>query len=75
MSRSNNTDKSNEFWETDTTGQYVIEKIKCIFKSTELHKGSKIKLDYILSELKLLKETLEVIDILTEKQNEKKRTK
>tara|TARA_R110000744_G_scaffold204358_1_gene323174 strand:+ start:870 stop:1079 length:210 start_codon:yes stop_codon:yes gene_type:complete len=67
MSRSDNDDKSLEFWSTSSTGEYVIKKIEFVLDEQEKYKGSKIKLDYLINEIKVIKETLEVIKILTKK--------
>ena len=67
MSRSDNDDKSPEFWTTSSTGEYIIKKIDFLLDKQEKYKGSKVKLDYLMSELKVIRETLEVIKILTKK--------
>tara|TARA_R110001592_G_scaffold51757_2_gene159105 strand:+ start:443 stop:565 length:123 start_codon:yes stop_codon:yes gene_type:complete len=38
-----------------------------VLDEQEKYKGSKIKLDYLINEIKVIKETLEVIKILTKK--------
>ena len=49
MSRSDNDDKSPEFWTTSSTGEYIIKKIDFLLDKQEKYKGSKVKLDYLMS--------------------------
>jgi hypothetical protein len=67
MSRSDNDNKNSKYWELDTTYSGVIEKINYIISSSDKIPGSACKYEYMVDELKVLKEKLSLVDILIEK--------